>query len=168
MIKKALQIAILLGTVLIGSAAFLYVANTAPVVPALSAVEAANTVKPYVVKLHAQWCAVCMVTKGVWSEIEKTYAGRVNLVVLDFTTEATANASEAEAKRLGLTKFFEEYGGATGNIVVLDGRTKDVTASINGSRDFAAYRTAIDAALATSRPPSTDPPSSAEPRARAR
>jgi hypothetical protein len=31
---------------------------------------------------------------------------------------------------------------------VLDGRTKDVTASINGSRDFATYRSAIDAALA--------------------
>jgi len=89
-----------------------------------------------------------MVTKGVWSEIEKTYAGRVNLVVLDFTTDAKADASRAEATRLGLTKFFDEYGGATGTIVVLDGRTKDVTASINGSRDFATYRTAIDAALA--------------------
>jgi hypothetical protein len=31
---------------------------------------------------------------------------------------------------------------------VLDARTKEVTASINGSRDFAEYRTAIDAALA--------------------
>ena len=50
----------------------------APTVPALSAAEAANTAKPYVVKLHAQWCAICMVTKGAWSEIEKTYASRVN------------------------------------------------------------------------------------------
>jgi thiol-disulfide isomerase/thioredoxin len=148
MIKKALQIATLLLAVLITSGFILYMRNTAPVVPPVSAVEAANTVKPYVVKLHAQWCAVCMVTKGVWSEIEKTYAGRVNLLVLDFTTEAKAEASRAEATRLGLTKFFEEYGGATGNIVVLDGRTKDVTASINGSRDFATYRAAIDAALA--------------------
>lgn len=71
----------------------------------------------------------------------------MNLVVLDFTTEAKAEASKAEATRLGLTKFFDEYGGATGTIVVLDGRTKDVTASINGDRDFTVYRTAIDAAL---------------------
>ena len=69
--------------------------------------------------------------------------------VLDFTTDAKADASRAEATRLGLTKFFDEYGGATGTIVVLDGRTKDVAASINGSRDFTAYRTAIDAALAS-------------------
>jgi thiol-disulfide isomerase/thioredoxin len=147
MIKKALQIATLLLAVLVTSGFILYMRNTAPVVPSLSAIEAANTAKPYVVKLHAQWCAVCMVTKGVWSEIEKTYAGRVNLLVLDFTTEARAEASKAEATRLGLTKFFDEYGGATGTIVVIDGRTKDVAASINGSRDFATYRAAIDAAL---------------------
>ena len=151
MIKKALRIAALLVTVLVASGFVLYVRNAAPVVPPLSAVDATTSAKPYVVKLHAQWCPVCMVTKGVWSEIEKTYAGRVNLVVLDFTTEARAAASQAEARRLGLTRFFDEYGGATGTIVVLDGRTKDVTASINGSRDFAEYRTAIEAALAASR-----------------
>jgi thiol-disulfide isomerase/thioredoxin len=147
MIKKALQIAALLVVVLVASGFVLYVRNAAPVVPKLSAVEAANTAKPYVVKLHAQWCAVCMVTKGVWSEIEKTYASRVNLVVLDFTTDAKTEASRAEAARLGLAKFFDEYGGATGTIFVLDARTRDVTASINGSRDFSAYHTAIDAAL---------------------
>jgi thiol-disulfide isomerase/thioredoxin len=148
MIKKALLVVGVLAVVLVPSGFILYARNAAPAVPALSAVEAARTAKPYVVKLHAQWCAVCMITKGVWTEIEKTYGTRVNLLVLDFTTDAKAEASKAEATRLGLTKFFEEYGGATGTIVVLDGRTKEVTASINGSRDFAVYRTAIDAALA--------------------
>jgi thiol-disulfide isomerase/thioredoxin len=148
MIKKALVVVGVLAIVLVASGFILYARNAAPAVPALSAVEAARTAKPYVVKLHAQWCAVCMITKGVWTDIEKTYGNRVNLVVLDFTTDAKAEASKAEATRLGLTKFFDEYGGATGTIVVLDGRTKEVTASINGSRDFAEYRTAIDAALA--------------------
>jgi len=151
MIKKALRIAALLVTVLVASGFVLYVRNAPPVVPPLSVVDAAATARPYVVKLHAQWCPVCMVTKGVWSEIEKTYAGRVNLVVLDFTTEAKADESKAEATRLGLTKFFDEYGGATGTIVVLDSKTKDVTASISGSRDFATYRAAIDAALVANR-----------------
>ena len=147
MIKKALQIATLLVTVLISSGLVLYVRNAAPAVPALSAAEAANTAKPYVVKLHAQWCPVCMMTKAVWSQIEATYATRVNLVVLDFTNQANTDASRAEAKRLGLEAFFDEYAGATGTIVVLDGRTRNVTASINGSRDFAEYRAAIDATL---------------------
>jgi thiol-disulfide isomerase/thioredoxin len=145
MLRKALLALVVLTALLAGTGYSLYVTNVAPVVAPLSAEQAANG-KPYVVKLHAQWCAVCMVTKKVWTEIEQTYAGRVNLVVLDFTTDANTQASRAEASRLGLDKFYEEYGGATGTVVVLDGR-KQVTASINGSRDFAEYRTAIDAAL---------------------
>lgn len=148
MLKKTVLVVMLLLAVLVSAGAILYIGNTAPSVPPLSPVEAATTGKPYVVKLHAQWCALCMITKDVWAQIDKTYAQRVNLVVLDFTTDADAEASRAEATRLGLTKFFDEYGGVTGTIVVLDGRTKQVTASINGSRDFAEYRTAIDAALA--------------------
>jgi thiol-disulfide isomerase/thioredoxin len=146
-IKTALLVVTLLGVLLVGAGAVMYSRNAAPAVPPIPATEAATPSKPYVVKLHAQWCAVCMITKNVWSEIEKTYAGRVNLVVLDFTTDANTEASRAAATRLGLAQFFDEYGGATGTIVVLDGRRK-VTASINGSRDFAEYRAAIDAALA--------------------
>jgi thiol-disulfide isomerase/thioredoxin len=148
MLKKLLLAVFALGAVLVASGAVLYVRNHAPEVPALSAVEAAKPGKPYVVKLHAQWCPVCMVTKGMWTQIEATYAGRVKLVVLDFTNEANTEASRIEATRLGLDEFFKEYSGATGTIVVLDGRTKQVTASFNGSRGFAEYRTAIDAALA--------------------
>jgi len=146
--KKILLGATVVVAALIATGAILYVNNTAPAVPPVSPVEAAQTGKPYVVKLHAQWCPVCMITKDVWTQIEKAYAQRVNLVVLDFTTDANVEASRAEAARLGLTKFFDEYGGATGSIVVLDGRTKEVTASISGSRDFGEYRAAIDAALA--------------------
>ena len=149
MIKKALLAVAVLGVALVAAASVLYVNNTAPAVPPVSPVEAAKTGKPYVVKLHAQWCAVCMITKGVWTQIEEAYSKRVHLVVLDFTTDADAEASRAEAARLGLTRFFDDYGGATGTIVVLDGRTKEVTASINGSRDFAEYRAAIDAALSS-------------------
>jgi thiol-disulfide isomerase/thioredoxin len=150
MLRKALLALVVLTALLAGTGYSLYVTNVAPVVAPLSAEQAANG-KPYVVKLHAQWCAVCMVTKKVWTEIEQTYAGRVNLLVLDFTTDANTQASRAEASRLGLDKFYEEFGGATGTVVVLDG-SKQVTASINGSRDFAEYRTAIDAALKSGAP----------------
>jgi thiol-disulfide isomerase/thioredoxin len=145
--KKALLVVTSLCAVLIALGTILYAMNRAPAVPAISAVEAARTGRPYVVKLHAQWCPACMVTKGVWSQIEETYSGRANLVVLDFTNKATTEASKVEATRLGLGKLLDEYAGATGTVVVLDGRTKEVAASINGSRDFAEYRAAIDAAL---------------------
>jgi len=146
-IKKILLIAAALVLALIALAGVLYATNSAPAVPVISTAEAANPTKPYVVKLHAKWCPVCMVTKGVWSQIAETYSTRVNLVVFDFTNEATTDAGRVEAGRLGLQEFFEENAGWTGAIVVLDRRTKAESAAISGSRDFDDYRAAIDAAL---------------------
>jgi thiol-disulfide isomerase/thioredoxin len=103
--------------------------------------------RPFVVKFHAQWCHVCRLTKDVWTDVEAAYSGRVNLVVFDFTNEETTVASRAEAERLGLTPLFQEYEGASGYVVIADGRTKDVLQEIDGSLDFAEYQTAIDAAL---------------------
>ncbi len=147
MIRKALLVVSSLGVALVVFASIMYVTNPAPIVPAIPAVEAANPERPFVVKLHARWCPVCMATKGIWSRIQATYASRVNLLVLDFTDQANTAASRAEARRLGLEKIFDEYLGATGTILVLNGRTREVAASIHGSRDFAEYRAAIDRTL---------------------
>jgi hypothetical protein len=148
MIKKILLVLTSVGVLLVVLGYVMYVGNPAPTVPPIPAAElAANPGKPYVVKLHAQWCAICMVTKGVWSQIEGAYSDRVNLVVFDFTNQAKTDASRTDAARLGLTKVFDEYEGVTGTILVLDGRTKEVTADIHGSRDVTEYRAAIDATL---------------------
>ena len=154
MIRKALLGLSAIGLAIAAVGLFMYLGNRAPSVPALAAAEIADTRKPYVIKLHAQWCPLCMITKDVWAQIETTYGDRVRLLVLDFTNEANTAASRAEAKRLGLEPFFDQFDGATGIVVVLDGATRQVTASIKGSRDFAEYRTAIDAALAV---PSSSP-----------
>lgn len=147
--RTALRVTFAIVVALIAAGAFLYSRNTTPVVPQLATSEAVAAGAPWVVKLHAQWCPVCMLTKGMWSEIEQTYAGRVRLAVFDFTDEVTTAASRAEAERLGLAAVFEEAGFATGPILVLDGRDKQIVAWINGSRDFAEYRAAIESALAT-------------------
>jgi thiol-disulfide isomerase/thioredoxin len=147
MIKKALLIVSFLVVALVAVASVMYVQNATPTVPTISAVEAANTSRPYVVKLHAQWCPICMLTKKVWSQIEVAYSGRANFVVFDFTNQTTTDRSRAEAKRLGLEKFFDDNVGATGTVAVLDGRTKEEAASIHGIRGFDEYRAAIDASL---------------------
>jgi thiol-disulfide isomerase/thioredoxin len=147
-LRKALVVAIVVFAALVGTGALLYARNATPVVPAIATADASIAGSPWVVKLHAQWCPVCMLTKGTWAEIEHNYAGRVRLAVFDFTNETTTAASRAEAERLGLAEVFEEAGFATGPILVLDGRTKDIVAWINGSRDFADYRAAIHSALA--------------------
>ena len=147
MLRKILVGAILVVVALVAVGSVLYSRNSAPVAPAVSTADAAAGGRPWLIKMHAQWCPVCMMTKGVWSRIEQTYGDQVHLVVFDFTSSATTDASRAEAERLGLTTFLDEYGYATGTIAVLDGRTKEVFAWINGSRDFDEYRAAIEAAL---------------------
>ena len=126
----------------------LYVTNRAPAVTPISDDEARGADRPFVIKLHAQWCPTCMVTKDVWARVHQTYAGRAHLVVFDFTNDETTAAAEVEARRLGLEPVFHEYSGATGFVVVFDGRKREVTAEVGG-RDFEAYRAAIDAVLAS-------------------
>ena len=161
--RRSARIVLLSVALAVAVAGLLYLGNPAPVTAPIAASDLANPARPYVIKLHAQWCPVCMVTKGVWGEIEKTYAGRVNLVVFDFTSEASTAKSRTEAERLGLRPFLDEYEGATGLVVVLSGN-KDVLASIKGTRDFGEYRSAIDAALTAS--PSVPPSSQDAPKQR--
>lgn len=116
--------------------------NPAPVVPAMS--SAGDATMPVVVKLHARWCPVCMTTKDVWATVQAEYAGRVRLVVFDFTTESTTQASRREAERLGLSRLFDEYLGETGTVLVLDGTSDVVRFQLHGDRDAAHYRHAID------------------------
>jgi thiol-disulfide isomerase/thioredoxin len=122
----------------------MFVLNTAPKVPAVSRDDPATATRPYVVKVHAQWCAVCMVTKGTWAKLQAVYAGRVNLLVFDLTNKETTEASRTEAKRLGLEDFFEAHSGEVGSVYVLDGASKEVKGKISGSRDLAKYSVPID------------------------
>jgi thiol-disulfide isomerase/thioredoxin len=146
--RRAIRVALVIVAALVATGAVLYARNTTPAVPPISTADAAAAGPPWVVKMHAQWCPVCMLTKGMWSQIEQEYAGRVRLAVFDFTDESTTAAARAEAHRLGLGEFLEEAGYATGTVVVLDGRSKEIVAWINGSRDFSEYRAAIDSAIA--------------------
>jgi len=147
MIRKIVLVLTGLVVAMVGVGAALYIGNATPTARVISAAEAASTNRPYVVKLHAQWCPICMTTKPIWARIDAAYSGRVNLVVFDFTNQATTDRSRVEAARLGLEKFFDENAGWTGTISVLDSRTKQERVSIHGRRDFDEYRAAIDASL---------------------
>jgi thiol-disulfide isomerase/thioredoxin len=147
MLKKLFVVAVSLVLGLVAVVAVLWVWNAPPVVPAISQAEAQHPSKPYIVKMHAQWCSICLSTKDVWSQIAETYATRANLVVFDFTSDRTTNVSRIEAKRLGLDQFFADNEGWSGAVVVLDARTKAELAAISGSVSFDDYRGAIDKAL---------------------
>jgi hypothetical protein len=150
--RTALKLAGLFLLCLAAGVALLVLTNRAPVVPPISDAEAAETVRPYVIKLHAQWCPVCMVTKDEWADLQDQYAGKVRLVVFDFTSNSTTDRSRAEAGRLGLETVFDEFLGVTGVVVVLDGRSREIRHVLDGSTDEAAYRAAIDDAIASAAP----------------
>jgi len=145
-VRTLLRLAAVLVALISASAGVMLLMNPAPAVPAISAGEIASTT-PYVIKLHARWCPICMVTKDEWASLQAAYAGKVRFVVFDFTSSATTDASRAEAARLGLDAVFEEYSGATGSVLVLDGTSREVRHTVHGHRDLAEYRAAIDAAL---------------------
>jgi thiol-disulfide isomerase/thioredoxin len=143
LLKRAATVFVVLGLV----ALVLYSTNATPVVPTVPPDDVADLSRPFVVKLHAQWCPKCMVQKGIWAGLERDYGDRVNLVVLDFTTDRTTAASREAARRIGLEPVFDSYDGVTGAALVVDGRTREVVADVAG---FSAddYRAAIDTVLA--------------------
>lgn len=148
--RRLARSAVIATVSLTGIAGVVLIVNGAPAVPHIADADARPSETPIVVKLHARWCYLCMLTRGVWSEIEGTYAGRVKMVVFDFTTDATTQASEAEARRLGLGALFEEYAGVTGTILVLNGRNREIIDDLHGTREFEPYRAAIAKALQVS------------------
>lgn len=146
-VPRWVRASLVLVSFFVGVLVFLVWNNPAPSVPAVSAEGPATARNPYVIKLHARWCPVCMVTKDEWANVQAAYQGRVRFVVFDFTTEATAERSRTEAKRIGLDPIFDEYVGETGTVLVLDGVTREVTNSLHGNLALAEYQAAIDAAL---------------------
>jgi thiol-disulfide isomerase/thioredoxin len=137
---------------LVAVAGILYFANSPPAVPPVPASEAAAPSKPYVVKLHARWCPVCMQTKDEWSEIARKYGKRVNLFVFDSTNATTIATSQRHAAALGLDRILADYHGASGAVLVINSGTRQVETSVAGNLSFDSYQAAIDAALASRQP----------------
>jgi hypothetical protein len=136
--------------VAVGTGALLMATNPAPEVPALAPGTVGDQ-RPYVIKLHARWCPICMVTKGAWAAMQEAESDKVRFVVFDFTNDATIDASRREAARLGLESVFVEYAGETGTVLVVDPHSKEVKRVLHGHQTAEQYRAAIDETLASRR-----------------
>lgn len=108
--------------------------------------EAAVEGKPYVVKIHADWCGTCTKLNPTFEALQQKYGDRANLVELDVTDKDTLASATAEAKRLGIQDFFDRYKGRTGTIGVLlaDGETVRV---LKGETDLTRYDEVIELAI---------------------
>jgi thiol-disulfide isomerase/thioredoxin len=114
----------------------------APVALAKEPPKACNA-KPYVVKIHADWCNSCKALESVWQRIETDFEAQATAVTLDVSDRFAYTESQVVAERLGIGEFFQEYRSRTGTIVVLDCNTREPVAILNAERDLEKYRQAI-------------------------
>ena len=137
MAKKAIRLPSGLG--LMGLALAVFIGSTATAKDAPGACVS----KPYVVKIHADWCASCRALESVWERIESDLQDQAVTVTLDVSDRAAYTESQTAAERLGISEFFQEYRNRTGTIAVLDCRSRKPVAVMSAERDLEKYREAI-------------------------
>lgn len=111
---------------------------------------AADASKPFLVKIHADWCGTCTRMNPTFEALEEKVGSESRIVVLDVTDKTTTAAARAEAERLGVVGFFEEYKSKTGSVGVLRGDDREVVQVIRGATDPARYVTALEQARSSS------------------
>jgi thiol-disulfide isomerase/thioredoxin len=99
--------------------------------------------KPYVVKIHADWCGNCKALKSVWQRIETDLRDQATIVTLDVSDRVAYLESQATAERLDISEFFQEYRSRTGTIAVLDCKSHEPVVIMSAERDFEKYREAV-------------------------
>jgi len=127
------------GIGLLGLAIILSVRPTAAAQDGQKACES----KPYVVKIHADWCASCRASESIWDRIKSDLQDQASTVTLDVSDRVAYTESQAAAERLGISEFFQEYRTRTGTIAVLDCMSRKPVAIMNTERDFEKIREAI-------------------------
>ncbi|PZV25447.1 MAG: thioredoxin [Snowella sp.] len=104
--------------------------------------------KPVVIDVYASWCPACKNIAPTLSQLKQQYAGKVHFVVLDVSDKASTAKSEAKAKELGLSKFFEANKTQTGSLTIVDPKTGKILAQERNNPDKKVYSKVLDQAIA--------------------
>lgn len=105
-------------------------------------VRAEEADKPMIVKIHADWCGTCTKLNATMAELESRVGGEATIVVLDVSDRDAVARSSAEADRLGIRAFFDEYKGKTGTVGVLTASGEPVSV-MKGELDTEKYVVAL-------------------------
>lgn len=103
--------------------------------------------KPFIVKIHADWCGTCQRLTPTFEALNEKLGDGARFVVFDVTDRETVAASQAEADRLGIRSFFDNHKSQTGTIAVLHGATREPVVVLGGVTDTSRYEDAV--AIAT-------------------
>jgi len=99
------------------------------------------------VKFHADWCGSCKAMGGVFEELQAKFDTKpVLYVTLDHTRDFNRQQSKFMAQSLGLDNVWAKYGGKTGFILLIDGKTREVLGTFKSTqtlKEMGAELTAI-------------------------
>ena len=115
--------------------------------PALA--KAPKNKRPIVAIVRAEWCSACQKLEPTMMKLKDQYGDRIDFVVFDVTNDETTARAAAEARRLGLGKFFEANKQKTSSVVVLSPSRKIVFQTMQNF-DREAYVKAFNDALSKS------------------
>ena len=104
--------------------------------------------KPVVVKITADWCGGCKAIEPTISALQKQYQNKATFVVFNVTDKATTQASEGQAKKLGLGSFFAANKSKTATVAILDPSNGQVLKLLQRSTNQKDYQTVLDSAIA--------------------
>ena len=116
------------------------IASAGPLAPSLQG-------KPVVVRIHADWCSACKATQATIDDLKQAYAGKINFVQFDVTNAKTAAASQAEAQKLGLEKFYDASKAATSTVAVMDPQNGKIYATFYNDGSLGDYKMAVNDVL---------------------
>ena len=88
-----------------------------------SGVPTAGGSKPRVVIIRADWCSACQQLEPTMMQLMQEYAGKLDFIMLDVTTEESTAKAAATARSLGLSAFFESNKKMTSTVAVFKGKS---------------------------------------------
>lgn len=113
---------------------------------------APTLVKPWVVLVKADWCAVCKETEPLLSDLKKQFQNRTLWVELDVSNRKKIAEATARVKVLGLDDFFRSYGNKTGVVALIEPKSKKVMRLLIAETRREVYLSALNQALASAQP----------------
>lgn len=105
------------------------------------------------VKFHADWCGFCKQMGPVFTDLQNKFDGEpVLFVTLDFTNGTTRHQAELLAAALGIGPVYQA-NQATGFILLLNGKTRDVITRLTSEQTFKEMSAALEEVLKKKSPP---------------
>lgn len=99
------------------------------------------------VKFHADWCGSCKAMGTAFTDLENKLDGQpVLFVELDLTNRTTARQASYMINALGAPEIWNEFGGKTGFILLLD-ENRSVVGKLDSKMTFKEMVAEIERAL---------------------